>query len=107
MNAVKGIENEILTMKLLAGHSYLIIAFVGVTIADSSSLLSNTIRVKTGTAGRVVGGNSVRTSMDQGGGNINYLFIECTSDVIISVNGFGYANGNYNYYANIAAVPVR
>lgn len=107
MNAVKGTENEIITLKLLAGHSYLIIAFVGVSVTDSSSPMSNTIRIKSGTAKRVVGGNTSRTYMTQGGGSINYLFVECSSDVIINVCGYGYSNETYNYYGNIVAIPVR
>ena len=105
MSAVKGSACTISTIKIKAGHRYIIFGKTGTTV-DTPSIMSCVIRRDSGTA-KTIGGSDTRTTMESGGGCINWMYAEPQTDSVISLRGYGYADLDYKYEGILLAIQLR
>ena len=98
-------NTEIVTLKLYAGHTYLVLG------KSESSATVSTI------SARIVGPSSdygtifnlgdARTSGASGGGCMTGAIVTLTKDFTISLIGYGYDDVTYNYKGSLFAVQLK
>ena len=103
--AIKGNTCTITTIKIKAGHRYIILGKAA-TSAGNSSIMSCKIQVDSGTA-KTTGGSDTRTTMESGGGCVNWMYAEPQTDSVIALRGYGYANIEYNYEGILLGLQLR
>lgn len=69
--------------------------------------MTSTIIIKSGTVNHISGGGNMRTTMNSGGGNTTFAYVECHTNVILSLNGYGNSSRAYNYIGNMVAIQLR
>ena len=96
---------DITSLKLYAGHTYLVL---GNTNVDASvSLISSRIVGPTSDYGTVSALGQVRTTGSNGGGCMTASIISLTEDFTITLRGYGYDNSTYNYIGNLIAIQLK
>lgn len=103
--AIKGNTCTITTIKIKAGHRYIILGKAA-TNAGNSSIMSCKIQVDSGIA-KTTGGSDTRTTMESGGGCVNWMYAEPQTDSVIALRGYGYANIEYNYEGILLGLQLR
>lgn len=103
--AIKGNTCTITTIKIKAGHRYIILGKAA-TNAGNSSIMSCIIQVDSGIA-KTTGGSDTRTTMESGGGCVNWMYAEPQTDSVIALRGYGYANIEYNYEGILLGLQLR
>lgn len=103
--AIKGNTCTIATIKIKAGHRYIILGKAA-TNAGNSSIMSCKIQVDSGIA-KTTGGSDTRTTMESGGGCVNWMYAEPQTDSVIALRGYGYANIEYNYEGILLGLQLR
>ena len=103
--AIKGNTCTITTIKIKAGHRYIILGKAA-TNAGNSSIMSCIIQVDSGIA-KTTGGSDTRTTMEAGGGCVNWMYAEPQTDSVIALRGYGYANIEYNYEGILLGLQLR
>ena len=103
--AIKGNTCTITTIKIKAGHRYIILGKAA-TSAGNSSIMSCKIQVDSGIA-KTTGGSDTRTTMESGGGCVNWMYAEPQTDSVIALRGYGYANIEYNYEGILLGLQLR
>lgn len=104
-SAIKGNTCTITTIKIKAGHRYIILGKAA-TNAGNSSIMSCKIQVDSGIA-KTTGGSDTRTTMESGGGCVNWMYAEPQTDSVIALRGYGYANIEYNYEGILLGLQLR
>lgn len=104
--AVKGIENDICSISLKAGHTYLLFGYANVTVSDPLSIMSARL-VRTSGVSDGVFSEIIRTTMSNGGGATAWGHIICSTEVTVILVGYGYSAVSYNYQGHIAAIQLR
>ncbi len=103
--AIKGNTCTITTIKIKAGHRYIILGKAA-TNAGNSSIMSCKIQVDSGIA-KTTGGSDTRTTMESGGGCVNWMYAEPQTDSVIALRGYGYANIEYNYEGILLGLQLK
>lgn len=103
--AIKGNTCTITTIKIKAGHRYIILGKAA-TSAGNSAIMNCIIQVDSGTA-KTTGGSDTRTTMVAGGGCVNWMYAEPQTDSVIALRGYGYANIEYNYEGILLGLQLR
>lgn len=107
VTAVKGELNVICRATLLAGHRYLVMGHAQASESDTSSIISTMFHRVSGTTSYWVDPGACRSSMDSGGGNITFAYVECQTDVVVTLSGYGYSARTYDYQGLIFAIQLR
>ncbi len=68
--------------------------------------MSCKIQVDSGIA-KTTGGSDTRTTMESGGGCVNWMYAEPQTDSVIALRGYGYANIEYNYEGILLGLQLR
>lgn len=96
---------DITSLKLYAGHTYLVLG--NTSVDDSVSLISSRIVGPTSDYGIVSALGQVRTTGSNGGGCMTASIISLTKDFTITLCGYGYDNSTYNYIGNLIAIQLK
>lgn len=53
------------------------------------------------------GGADTRTTMDFGGGCVNWMYADTQTDCTIGIYSYGYSDAKYNYNGVLLAIQLR
>ena len=105
--SIAGADVEVVSYNLLANHKYLVIGHTGVNISFDRNIMSCSLVVTRGESSSKSVRHSVsRTTMANGGGADAGIYVECITDCVVLLRGYGYHDGEYNYDGHIIVIEL-
>lgn len=104
--AVYNSKVELTSLKLYAGHTYLVLGKTGVDAGDVA-LISASMTVPGSAYGSAFSFGEARTIGTSGGGCMTALIASLTKDYTITLYGHGYTNKEYNYEGSLIAIRLK
>lgn len=107
VSAITGDSVNVCELTLKAGHRYLAFGYLQTSESDESSIMSVNLVRQNGTVSYLASSGICRGTMDSGGGLLAYAYMECQTDVIVELIGYGYSSKSYKYIGHIFALQLR
>lgn len=107
VSAIPGDSTKVCELTLKAGHRYLTFGYSQTSESDESGIMSINLVRKNGTASYLASSGICRGTMNSGGGLLAYAYVECQTDVIMEMIGYGYSSKSYKYIGHIFALQLR
>ena len=105
--SIVGADVEVVSYNLLANRKYLVIGHTGVNISFDRNIMSCTLVVARGElSNKSIRRSISRTTMSNGGGADVGIYVECITDCVVSLRGYGYHDGEYNYDGHIIVIEL-
>lgn len=104
--SIAGADVEVVSYNLLANRKYLVIGHTNVNISFDHDIMSCTLVVRGKLSNKSIRSSVSRTTMSSGGGADAGIYVECITDCVVSLRGYGYHDGEYNYDGHIIVIEL-
>lgn len=106
VKSVLATENPIVSIDVKAGKRYLILGHTVVTNAHIELMSATFLPAGSNDNVSIYGRSQSRTTGANGGGCDAFIYINCIHDTQISIAGYGYSSGDYDYEGYILGIEL-